>query len=110
MADRSCETSVLALSGPATIVACHDIHARLLAALDAEGDLTVDCSDITETDLSFVQMLLAARRSAEARRKRLVLASPAEGALLETLARAGLIGPAQDRGGLDDGFWKGSQP
>jgi anti-anti-sigma regulatory factor len=110
MADRLHETSVLTFSGPATIASCHDIHARLLAALEADGDVAVECSGISEMDISFVQMLLAARRSAEARRKRLTLASPAQGVLLETLSRAGLIGPPSNGSGLDDGFWKGGPP
>lgn len=97
----------LAFTGSATIVSGHDAHTRLLQALETGRDVAVDCSGITETDLSFVQLLLAARRSAQARRQRLVLSSPAGGALLKILVCAGLTGAASHGPDTDEAFWEG---
>jgi len=98
----------LAFAGSATILTSQDIHARLLQAVESGRDVEIECSDVTEADLSFVQLLLAARRSAEARRQRLTLCSPATEALQQTLLRAGLA--AAGPGGLspDEDFWKGN--
>lgn len=106
MTDSSADKEAcrLVLAGPVTIASSQDLHQRLLRALDAGNDVEVECSDVTEADLSLVQLLLAARRSAEARRQRLVMRSAASGALLATLQRAGLVGAGP---GADEGFWKG---
>jgi hypothetical protein len=46
--------------------------------------------------LAFVQLILAARRSAEARGVSLTLSDPAPKPILQVLERGGFIGPAPD--------------
>lgn len=101
------EAFCVAFTGPATIVGATEARARLLDALESGRDIAVDCSGVTEADLSFVQVLLAARRSAQSRRRHLTMVAPASGALLDTLLRAGLVGAVPHGLGTDETFWKG---
>ncbi|SMF75349.1 ABC-type transporter Mla maintaining outer membrane lipid asymmetry, MlaB component, contains STAS domain [Tistlia consotensis] len=95
----------LALDGPATVREAEAMHAKLAALLPAHGEIEVDCSAVSEADLSLVQLLLAARRSAGREGKRLVLAAPAEGALLEALTQGGLLAEVRGEAGPDQAFW-----
>jgi len=54
----------VALKGDATIAAASDIHAQLTDALHDGVAVTVDISGVERVDLSFVQLLIAATRSA----------------------------------------------
>ena len=87
------------------IEACRD---RVMAALQANQAVEIDCRDATDIDLTFVQLLLAARRSAASQGRSLTLAGPAEGALLAALQRGGFLpGPdAPDAAAF--GFWRGA--
>lgn len=87
-------------SGDATIRQAERIHGELLAALAPGMRIAVDCAGVAEVDLSFVQQILAARRSAERAGGLLAIAPPASGPLLDVLARGGFL--------ADDGpFWTG---
>lgn len=79
----------LALTGPHTIATIAATREALLAALAAQDVLVVDCAAITEADLTLLQVLLAARASAQRVGKRLVLENAQAGALAMTLADAG---------------------
>jgi anti-anti-sigma regulatory factor len=61
---------------------------RLLDALSRQPAVAVDCSAAEAVDLSFIQLLLAARLSAERAGKRLALVGPAP-ALQAALLQAG---------------------
>jgi len=98
---------VLTFSGPATIANSQAIHARLLAALESGSNIDVECSGVTETDVSFAQLLLAAHRSSQGRRQRLTLQSPVGAAMRDMLLRAGLIGNAPRGADGDEAFWRG---
>lgn len=89
------------LGGPVTVRNIHSVHAWLLEALRRNPAVEIDCSAVTDVDLSLVQTILAARRSAAAFGATLTLAHPASGALLDTLTRAGLLGGPSN----DDAFW-----
>ena len=78
-------TDHLKFSGPLTVRAAKQIRARLTDALRQYPAVTIDCSGATEVDLSFIQLILSARKSASAAAKTLSLAQPADGALLEAL-------------------------
>jgi anti-anti-sigma regulatory factor len=66
--------------------------------------IEIDCSAVDEADLTLVQLLLAARKSAARSGKRLALAAPASGALRNALLRSGLLdGPAPE--GSARSFW-----
>jgi hypothetical protein len=63
---------------------------KLLAALSRSDAVELSIDKNSEADLSFVQLIEAARLQASRQGKALSLASPVEGSVLETLERAGL--------------------
>jgi hypothetical protein len=62
----------------------------------------LDVSGLIETDLTFVQLLEAARRDAAKDGRRLTLDAPAGGAVLEVLQRGGFL---DDAGSDRAKFW-----
>ena len=99
------EKPVLAMSGAHTVREATQSHAELLAALGANGDLLLDCTGVTEADLSFVQMILAAHRSATARGSHFALNAPPAGALRSVLERGGFARPLE----TDPSSWIASE-
>ncbi len=71
-------------------------HGVLCEALSAGADVALDIGDIEDADLAFIQLIFAARRSADARGLSLTLSGPAPEPILQTLERGGFIGPAPD--------------
>lgn len=69
--------------------------------LHPAGDVVLDCSRIEEADLSFVQVLVAARKTADRLGARVRLADPSP-VLRELLDRCGAMGAA-----VKDPFWNG---
>jgi ABC-type transporter Mla MlaB component len=98
-------TDHLKLGGPLTVRLAKQIRARIIEALGQFPSVTIDCSGATEVDLSFIQLILSARKSASASAKTLSLAQPADGALLEALRQAGLVAPADREPVADQTFW-----
>jgi ABC-type transporter Mla MlaB component len=98
-------TDHLKLGGPLTVRLAKRIRARIIEALGQFPSVTIDCSGATEVDLSFIQLILSARKSASASAKTLSLAQPADGALLEALRQAGLVAPADREPVADQTFW-----
>ena len=88
-AEPSAPERHLTLSGPLTVVACESLHAELAAALEQSDDVRLDVDPDCETDLTFLQLLIAAERSATARGKRVALLSPPAGAFAEALTACG---------------------
>lgn len=85
------------LDGLLTVASAEEIRDRLVEAVAQGRDVVVECTGAESCDLSFVQLLVAARKSAAAIGVELSLASPATGALLETLRRGGLLESAAER-------------
>lgn len=83
-------THRVTFAGALTVRHADHIHASFVEALRQHRHIVVDCSQAAQVDLSFVQLVLSARRSADAAGKRLSLAEPAAGDLLDVLRRAGL--------------------
>jgi len=87
------------LEGALTMRTADIIHARLRETIDADATfISIDCSAATEVDLTFVQLLIASRLSAEVRGKSVVLAASPDGVLLDALNRGGfevVDGPAE---------------
>jgi hypothetical protein len=64
-----------------------------ISAAFAQGmPIVVDIDAVTETDLTFVQLIEAARRKADETGCNLTLRHPAAGAVLEVLRRGGFLG------------------
>lgn len=81
---------VISFSQAATIRQADDIAAQLGQALAQADSIEIDCSALTEVDFAFIQLIIAARKSAEAAGKRLALSAPARGELLRAVAICGL--------------------
>lgn len=107
MDHRDIETRVLRLAGTLTLTEAESIHAALRRELSESAAVTVDVSGATEVDVSFVQLLLAARRTAADWGKSIALSSPADGALLDTLVRGGFMPPTAERMTAEHAFWSG---
>ncbi|MFV3126198.1 STAS domain-containing protein [Niveispirillum sp. KHB5.9] len=81
----------LILGNSCTVRTAEDMHALLTRAVADHSVLEIDCSAVEEADLSFVQLLLAARESARRAGHTLRLAQSATGALHDTLHRGGFL-------------------
>jgi hypothetical protein len=95
----------LDLAGAQTIRVIEAAHAKLRDLLSTHTAIEIDCTATTEADLSLVQLLLAARHSAENSGKTVVLAQPAAGALLDVLSRGGFLDAAAGSATADSEFW-----
>jgi anti-anti-sigma regulatory factor len=94
----------LVLSGAITLQSADSIHSRLLE-MAAQPVVEIDCSGVTEANLSLIQLILAARASAHRSGRTVLLAQPAAGALRETLRRGGFLGETADQHSPDQAFW-----
>jgi len=79
------------LQPPLTIRHAGVLREAILAALDANSEVVLNVPADTAVDLSFVQLLEAARIYAERNGRSISLAAPAEGSLLEVLQAAGFL-------------------
>jgi anti-anti-sigma regulatory factor len=77
------------LGGPRTIRNAEETRSLLLEALRGLSPIRLDCSSVAEADLSFVQLLLSARKSAHAAGKIATLAHEPCRALQQAALRAG---------------------
>lgn len=93
------------LDGALTVRNAAGIHQRLRESLRQHATVTLDCDAATDVDLSFVQLVLSARKSASLSGKSLSLVAPATDMLAGTLRRAGLLGVASASEGADHLFW-----
>jgi anti-anti-sigma regulatory factor len=78
------------LSGTQTIREAAETVETLRSAVAKNDDVSLDCSGITDADLTFIQMVMAARKSVAAKGKTLSLAAAAQGPLLAALDAAGI--------------------
>lgn len=90
----------LCFDGHLTVRSIAPLHATLVAALAEHRSVVVDASGAESVDLSFPQLLLAARRTAIAAGGTFRLAAPASGALRSALEKGGFL--AVD---ATDPFW-----
>ncbi len=98
----SCGT--LDLSGPRTIRFADQTRSLLQEALRAHSATSMDCSGVTEADLSLVQLLISARISAEPSGKTVTLSHPPSGAFLQTLSKAGFTASPDPLNG-NESYW-----
>jgi anti-anti-sigma regulatory factor len=84
---------LVSFSGSLTIGSISDAHATLVEAIGNDAPVVVSLDDVTEVDLTFAQLLEAARRTATARGQIIRMEKPAEGALLQVLQRGGFLNP-----------------
>jgi ABC-type transporter Mla MlaB component len=91
--------SWLLLQGPLLLRQAEELRAQLLQAMQSQPQLRIDCGGVTEADLSTVQTLLSAGRSARRGAKPVVLRGDPAPALCAALERAGFP-PARDAAGF----------
>ena len=82
----------LSFSGSVTIGGVVQAWADLSAAFAQAEPIIVDLDAVIETDLTFIQLIEAARRKASETGRSLTLRHPAAGAVLEVLQRGGFLG------------------
>lgn len=81
--------TTVAFAGSQTVANVEEACARLRSGIADAAEVEIDLSAVTEADLAFVQLLLAARRSLVAQRARLSWRG-ASAAVAQVIARAGL--------------------
>jgi len=86
------ETIIVRLPEDATIRHAESIAEQLKSALATGQTIEVDCSAVIEADSSVLQLLIAARKSAAAAARALILGAPAAGALRAAIIECGLAG------------------
>ena len=83
-------TFVVRLSGTQTIREAEGTLQALRDALADNPSVALDCEAVEEADLSFLQLVISARKSARNTGKTLTLTAPAAGPLLAALDSAGI--------------------
>jgi hypothetical protein len=81
----------LSLPANLTVRAITSAREEMLKFIDANESATIDLADDAQVDISFIQMIEAARIYAGTASKRIALSRPANGALLDTLRRSGFL-------------------
>jgi anti-anti-sigma regulatory factor len=95
----------LALDGTLTIRTAEAVSAKLLDAIREHARLAIDCSTAADIDLSFIQLLIAARATALLSHRSVILAGRPDGALLDTLTRGGFRVTEEDQDDKAATFW-----
>jgi hypothetical protein len=92
----------LCFSGEMTIRTIETAHRSLCDKLQGGDGVVIDVTDVGDADLTFIQLIEAARRTAAAQAKTLALAAPVCGALRSLLDRGGFLPKS---GGEAAAFW-----
>ncbi len=71
-------------------------YTEIVHALHSRQDVVLDMSAVEEADLTLIQLILAARRTADETDQSFTLAGPAPEPVARLLERGGFIGPAPD--------------
>lgn len=98
----NCSAEVLEITGPADIQTISDLHTRVCDALMSSGtEMVLDIQSVSDFDLTFIQLIEAARRQAERNGKLLRLNNPPSDTICDALNRGGFLTRPQDRA-----FWR----
>lgn len=97
---------IFRLKGELSIRDCPGLTADLLAAIGNSEVLLVDASGLVSADISILQLLIAAHRSAQALSKSVAIQAP-EGGVLDGLLRRSGIGAALNGLVWDGDLWTG---
>jgi ABC-type transporter Mla MlaB component len=95
----------LAFDGALTMRTAETLCTTLREAIGQQVDVSIDCTAAGEVDLTFVQLLVAARASARRSGRTVTLAAQPEGTWLHTLTRAGFRITHEDRPGEARAYW-----
>ncbi len=103
MLDEAVARTKVRLSGAIGVRSIGDACQELRTAMAQGGPVDIDLAGLTDLDVTLIQLLESARRSAPPGGVR--LAAPASGLLLETLQRGGFL-----EGGAAKAFWLEAAP
>jgi anti-anti-sigma regulatory factor len=81
---------VIARSGPLDLRNASELRDEIRGALEGNGSVTIDATEVTAVDTGIVQVLLAARRSADQAGRRFTIIAGAGSALPDTVSRLGI--------------------
>lgn len=102
MSEQSGGDFVVELPQQVSIRQISNIHATIMSSLETAHCAVFSLPENAEVDLTFVQLLISARKYAAQSGKEIRLAAPASGPLLGVLEDGGFLDdPAQD----DAAFW-----
>jgi anti-anti-sigma regulatory factor len=96
--------SIVTLSGVIDIRSIDNSFMKIKQAADEGHSLEINLADVTDIDLTFLQLIEAARRSAAQAGAGIRLSRPADGIVLETLRRGGFLNSPEDE---RTRFWLG---
>ena len=83
------------------------VHQQLNDAMSAFNAVEIDVRDLADVDISIVQLVVAARKSAERFGQALNLVTKSGSAFEATLVKAGFLGADGVCRSADDRFWAG---
>lgn len=95
------EKKGIVFSGRLTYPNVSVLRGRLTEGLEEE-DVEISFADVDEVDLSFLQLLCAALKTAEGASRKVSVAGPVPPGVRELVETAGMVSPL---GRGDDGFW-----
>lgn len=96
---------LIEISGDAGLRAAQDIAVQLRQAVAAHDTVSVATSAITGADITTIQLLLSARKQAEASQKSLSLAAPPTGVFRDLLIATGCLSADGEPLTPDGDFW-----
>lgn len=95
----------LQLTGEMTLRQASALHEQLRGATAAHDRVDIDCAGVSEIDISAVQLLVAASKSAVAAGKSVSVRFPEGGTLDTVLRRAGFLSPSGQPSAPEYGAW-----
>jgi len=96
MAAGSTRACTLELRSELTVRTVHEHYLKLLEDYGQASNLAIDTRQINEADLSLVQLLQSARRTAQRDGKTITLIQPLPEALSSLLVRGGFLSSPSD--------------
>jgi anti-anti-sigma regulatory factor len=85
--------ATLPIGGSLTIPRSEETRRAIMEALNGGASLIIDCDEAVEVDVSFLQILIAAQRTAARSLKHAALKAPPSGALAAALRACGFSPP-----------------
>jgi anti-anti-sigma regulatory factor len=96
--------SIVKLSGVIDIRSIDNSFMKIKKAAADGASIEIDLTDVADIDLTFLQLIESARRSAALAGAEIRLSQPAEGIILDTLKRGGFLNDPADKRAR---FWLG---
>lgn len=86
------------------------MHELLKDAVSAFNAVEIDVGEVNDVDISIIQLIASARKSAERHGRTVALSESSAGVFTAALIRAGLVGADGTGRSADEAFWAGRPP